>query len=116
MITFELKPNLDTALEGVFEALAHSVFAHRSYLAVVEEETEGDGNAQDPDDRPDERIMQECTRLGVGYITFTNPADYNTYQIEASAKLSEPDPYDVDKFILGQISTEKQEELRDWLR
>src|ERR1017187_2686853 len=34
VITFEVKPDLNTALEGVFESLAHSVFAHRSYLAV----------------------------------------------------------------------------------
>jgi len=112
VITFEVKPSLDTALEGVFEALAHSVFAHRSYLAVAEEESYAD----DSTDNPDERIMQECTRLGVGYLTFSKPADYSTYEIVTSAKLSEPDPYEVDKFIQGQISTEKQEELRDWLR
>jgi hypothetical protein len=106
VITFEVKPNLDTALEGVFEALAHSVFAHRSYLAVAEGESDID----------DERIMQECTRLGVGYLTFTKAADYSTYEIVTSARLNEPDPYEVDKFIQGQISTEKQEELRDWLR
>lgn len=114
--TFELKPNFDSALEGIFEALAHSVFAHRSYLAVMEKESEGDANPEDADNIPDERILQECTRLGVGYITFTNPSDYNTYEIVASARLNEPDPYEVDKFILGQISAEKQEELRDWLR
>jgi|ERR1035441_284051 hypothetical protein len=113
VITFEVKPNLDTAFEGIFEALAHSVFAHRAYLAVMEEESEIDGNADQPSD---ERILQECTRLGVGYITFTNPADYNTYQIETSAKLTEPDPSEVDKFIVGQISAENQDELREWLR
>ena len=113
VITFEVKPNLDTAFEGIFEALAHSVFAHRSYLAVMEEESEIDNNADQP---PDERILQECTRLGVGYLTFTNPADYNTYQIVTSAKLTEPDPSEVDKFIVGQISAENQDELREWLR
>jgi len=110
VITFEVKPDLDTALEGVFEALAHSVFAHRSYLAVDLSQY------KDIDETADERIAQECGRLGVGYITFENPADYNTYEIAASAKLNEPDPYEVDKFITTQISSDKQEELRDWLR
>jgi hypothetical protein len=68
------------------------------------------------DDIPDERISQECCRLGVGYISFTNPADYNTYEIVSSAKLNEPDPYEVDTFITTQIGPDKQEELRDWLR
>jgi hypothetical protein len=54
--------------------------------------------------------------LEFGYITFTNPSDYNTYEIITSDKLREPDPYEVYRFILGHISTEKQEELRDWLR
>src|ERR1035441_1190120 len=49
VITFEVKPNLDTALEGVFEALAHSVFAHRSYLAVDISDFKADD--QIPDDR-----------------------------------------------------------------
>lgn len=110
VITFEVKPDLNTALEGVFESLAHSVFAHRSYLAV---DTSEFGEKEEV---PDERIVQECGRLGVGYITFTKPADYNTYEIVTSAKLNNPDPYEVDNFITTQMSTDKQEELRDWLR
>lgn len=110
VITFEVKPNLDTALEGVFEALAHSVFAHRSYLAVDISDFKAD------DQIPDDRIVQECGRLEVGYITFSNAADYNTYDIVNTAKLKEPDPYEVDNFITTQVSTDKQEELRDWLR
>ena len=33
VITFEIKPNIDTAMAGVYEAAAHSAFADRSYLA-----------------------------------------------------------------------------------
>jgi hypothetical protein len=35
------------------------------------------------DQIPDDRIVQECGRLEVGYITFSNAADYNTYDITA---------------------------------
>jgi hypothetical protein len=110
VISFEVKPSLDTALEGVFEALAHSVFAHRSYLAV-------DISAfAEEDDIPDQRIIQETSRLGVGYITFTDVTDYSTYEIATTAKLREPDPFEVDQFIKTQISLEKQEELMEWIR
>ncbi len=108
VITFEVKPDLDGALEGVYEALAHSAFAHRSYLAVDIREF------KEPDqDVPDDRIVQECTRHGVGYIAFTDVSDYNTYEIVSPAKLKEPDPEEVDNFIKKQISPPKQDELRE---
>jgi hypothetical protein len=110
VITFEVKPNLDDALEGVYEALAHSAFAHRSYLAVDTREF------KDIDEVPDDRIVQECTRHGVGYIAFEDVADYNTYEIVCPAKLKEPDPEEVDTFIKKQISQLNQEELREFLQ
>jgi len=61
VITFEIKPDLDEALEGAYEALAHSAFAHRSYLAV---DIRAYANQEDI---PHDRIVQECTRHGVGY-------------------------------------------------
>ena len=110
VITFEVKPDLDSAVEGVYEALAHSAFAHRAFLAI---HLEGYG---DKDDIPDERIVQECSRHGVGYLTFTDPSDYGTFEIVSSAKLNEPDPYDVDNFIRTQISQENQDQLREFLQ
>jgi len=108
VITFEVKPDLDGALEGVYEALAHSAFAHRSYLAVDIREF------KDPEaEVPDERIVQECSRHGVGYIAFTDVTDYNTYEVVSPAKLKEPDPEEVDNFIKKQISPQNQDELRE---
>jgi hypothetical protein len=49
-------------------------------------------------------------------MTFSDPADYDTFQIANTAQLKEPDPYDIDRFITTQIQLEKQEELREWLR
>ncbi|HUA83189.1 MAG TPA: hypothetical protein VMB85_04975 [Bryobacteraceae bacterium] len=108
MITFEVKPNLDTALEGVYEALAHSAFAHRTYLAV-----RIDAGLEDI---PDDRIVQECSRHGVGYLTFTDPADYDTFDLVNTATLKDPDPYDVDNFIRTQVSSANQESLRELLQ
>jgi hypothetical protein len=110
VITFEVKEGLDGAVEGVFETLAHSVFAHRTFLAV---HWPGYEHTEEDDDR---RIVQECERFGVGYIVFDDPADYDTYNIVVSARLKEPDPAEVDNFIRQQISAEKQEEVREWIR
>jgi len=110
VITFEVKPSIESALEGVYEALAHSAFAHRSYLAV-DVSTIADGQ-----DIPDERIVQECTRHGVGYINFDNVADYDTYEIKCPAELNEPDPYNVDNFIKTQISATNQDQLGEDLQ
>ena len=110
VISFEVKPGIDNALEGVYEALAHSAFAHRSYLAV-------DVRGRDEEEKfPDDRIVQECTRHGVGYMTFTDPADYDTYEIVCTARLNEPDPYEVDKFIRTQISADNQDQIREFLQ
>jgi hypothetical protein len=111
VITFEVKPDIDNALEGVYEALAHSAFAHRSYLAVDIREFKGR-----EDEIPHDRIDHECTRHGIGYITFTDVSDYDTYDVVCNAKLNEPDPYDVDNFVKTQISQAKQEEVREFLQ
>ncbi len=110
VITFEVKPNLATAFEGVYESLAHSVFAHRSYLAV------NVSGYKEDEKLPDERIVQECDRHGVGYITFEDPANYGTYEIVVGAKLREPDPFEVDNFIRKQLNAENQDQLREFLQ
>lgn len=112
VITFEVKEGLEGAVEGVFEALAHSIFAHRTYLAVHLSGFQG----MDEKDIGDERIIQECERFGVGYILFDKAEDYDTYNILVNAKLKEPDPADVDDFVRQQISAQKQEEVREWIR
>lgn len=110
VITFEVKESLDVAVEGVFESLAHSVFAHRSYLAVhIPGYQDLEGVAED-------RIIQECERFGVGYIVFDDPSNYDTYEIVVSARLKDPDPAEVDNFIRQQIGLQNQEQIRDWIR
>ena len=110
VVTFEVKPNLDQAFEGVFEALAHSAFANLAFLPVDVSQYPND------DKLPDERVFQECRRLGIGYITFEDPADYDTFDIQVSASTRSPDLDEVDKFITTQVSVSKQNELRELLR
>lgn len=68
LITFEVKPENDYRIEGVFETAAHSRFSHKSYLVIYT-----------PDENPAtedfQRVKRECERFGLGLITFTDGAD-----------------------------------------
>ena len=72
VITFEIKPNLETALDGVFEASAHSAFAHRSYLAFPD-------SAEYENSPLFDRIRDECERFGLGLILFGDVENWDTY-------------------------------------
>jgi hypothetical protein len=109
VITFEIKPNIDTAMEGVFETAAHSAFAHRSYLALPD--------SDDYEDNPlFDRIRDECERFGLGLILFEDVANWDTYTFEVSADRKSPDPQAVNDFIKGQISEKNREEIQRWFR
>jgi len=109
VITFELKPDLGTALDGVFEASAHSAFAHRSYLAFP--------NSPDYDDSPlYDRIHAECERFGLGLILFEDVRNWDTYDFQVPAKFKEPDPQAVNDFIKTQISEKSREDIQRWFR
>jgi hypothetical protein len=109
VITFEIKPSIETAMSGVYEAAAHSAFAHRSYLAFPDLE----GNADSP---VFDRIRDECERLGLGLILFEDVANWDTYNFEVSAVRRDPEPQSVNDFIKGQISEKGREEIQRWFR
>ena len=109
VITFEIKPDLGTALDGVFEAAAHSAFAHRSFLAFP--------SSNDDDGNPlYDRISVECSRFGLGLILFEDVANWDTYEFRVEAKYREPDPQLVNDFIKTQIGEKNREEIQRWFR
>jgi hypothetical protein len=109
VITFEIKPNIETAMEGVYEAAAHSAFAHRSYLAFPD--------SKEYDKSPlYERIQDECERFRLGLILFEDVSNWDTYTFEVSAERNDPDPQAVNDFIKGQISEKGREEIQRWFR
>jgi hypothetical protein len=109
VITFEIKPDLATALDGVFEASAHSAFAHKSYLAFPD--------SPDYDDSPlYDRIHTECERFGLGLILFEDVKNWDTYDFQVPAKYRDPDPQAVNDFIKTQISEKGREEIQRWFR
>ena len=109
VITFEIKPSIETAMEGVYECAAHSAFANRSYLAFP------DSDAYDTNPLFD-RIVDECERFGLGLVLFKDVGDWDTYNFEIAAKRNNPDPRGVNDFIKGQISEKSREEIQRWFR
>ncbi len=109
VITFEIKPNIETAMAGVYEAAAHSAFAHRSYLAFPDSEEYDKSPLFD-------RIRDECERFELGLILFEDVADWDKYNFEVSAGRNSPDPQAVNDFIKSQISEKGREEIQRWFR
>lgn len=109
--TFEIKKSIEDALEGVFEALAHSAFAHRQYLAV---KVEGSIPKEQTDSWT--RVREECDRLAIGLIKFSNPNEYETFEFISEATSDEPELFKVNDFISKQIPPKEQETIRDWVR
>jgi len=109
VITFEIKPTIETAMEGVYECAAHSAFANRSYLAFPDSDTYDNSPLFD-------RISDECERFGLGLLLFKDVADWDTYNFQIAAKRKNPDPRSVNDFIKVQISEKSREEIQRWFR
>jgi hypothetical protein len=109
LISFEVKPEDDFRIEGVFETAAHSRFATRSYLLIY-------SPSGVPDTEEFERVERECDRFGLGLITFSNPQDWSTYTTKQEADRRNPDPADVNSFISTQVSRDKQTRVLEMVK
>lgn len=107
--TFEVKPSWETNVIGVFEAAAHSRFATRSY--VLYHVTKLDEVSDEL-----ETCIEEARRFGIGFVAFSDPSDFKTWEVHVDADRREPDPEMLDEFIATQIPDSAKHELQRWLR
>jgi hypothetical protein len=79
-------------LSSVYEAAAHQRWAHYTYLVIetTKENTE-----------PDENIVKECDRLGVGIMLFTRSGSKSDFKEYSEAKRQEPAPEDIEDALEG---------------
>ena len=63
-----------------------------------------------------ERMTSEAQRLGVGFIVFTEPADFETGDIRVNSVRSAPDPSLHDEFVRTQFTPGPREVLLQWAR
>lgn len=105
--TFEVKPVEYLDITGVFEAAAHAGRATRSYaLLQISNDT---SDVQDLLDR----CERESARLRVGLITFTNPAEFATWETRVEAPRNDTDPELLEEFI-AQLSETAKKKLSKW--
>ena len=109
IISFEIKTYNDFSVTGVFETAAHSKYATKSYLCAYLPD------GWDKTAPEYERIKSECERFGIGLIYFTDPNDYSDYDILVEPKRSNPDPFDMDKFISIQIEDRNKKKISEFL-
>lgn len=109
VITFEIKRASVYDVSGVFETAAHSVFAHKSFLAVESLDEFKDSEEFD-------RLELLCKRFGIGLLLFTDVNDWETYEEVVDAERKIPDPYDINSFISTHFGKEKQNRILEMLR
>lgn len=109
IVTFEVKPENDCRIEGVFETAAHSRFSHKSYLMIYLPRG-------DPQTKEFERVERECERFGLGLIIFTDPKEWDSYETIQEAERRNPDPADVSRFIATQVSKSAQERVLEMVK
>lgn len=110
--TFEIKPRGEFNVLGLFEALSHARSATHSWALY-----HVDKAMVNADENPDlERMTSEAQRLGIGFITFSDPKDFSTWTIQVDSVRQSPDPSLHDELVKTQLSTEIRETLQHWAR
>lgn len=110
VITFELKHHKNISVAGVFETAAQSRFATKSYFCVY---LPAGWDYQSEDY---ERIKNECERFGVGLISFSEPKDYDTWEVLVEPERKEPDPGEISNFISVQLNERSRMKVAELLR
>ncbi len=110
VVTFEIKPSFDTDVSGVFETAAHSVFAHKSYLAILI----SDENQMEFEEF--QRLERLCKKFGIGLIVFSDPANWTTFDERIEPERKSPDPSDVNSFIRTQLKNETQNSILEMIK
>ena len=113
IITFEIKPNGQTTVEGVFEALSHQHFANRAYVIFQLDDTVVAENFAEKMKDAD-RILGIARKHGVGVIVATSIGDWESWDELVPAKRVSPDPEQANRFIASSFSKESLDQLIKW--
>lgn len=103
--TFEIKAVEWLDVTAVFEAAAHASRATRSY-ALLQIPKEPDL----PTEELLERCEREAARLRVGFITFSDPSKFDTWETRVEAPRLDTAPEALEEFI-GHLSSEAKQRL-----
>jgi hypothetical protein len=110
VITYEVKPEDQWGVEGVFEAASHSRFATYSHLLI-----HAPGGRQAIREEDIGRLEAECARFRIGLILAKDPRSYDSFEFLVDADRLQPDPEEMNKFIDTQISAEHKRQIQSWI-
>lgn len=105
--TFEIKPQWEFGVTGVFEAAAHARCATHSYAMFHV------GADFDAESELSMRVQSEAQRMGIGLILFSDPNDFQTWDPKVDPSRNETDPALLDLFV-SQMSENAREKLSRW--
>ncbi len=108
--TFEVKPRGEMSVTHVLEAVAHSRFAHGSYVLFYIE----DEDCLEDDDFT--HCLDEAERHGIGLATFRDPKKYESIVWHRDAERREPNPEHLEKFIDQQLPEHMRNQILKWLK
>jgi hypothetical protein len=109
--TVEAKRYRDIKLFGLFEAVSHSKFGHRTYLAVEWRRAEEIDDCTDEDIR---EILKEALRFGIGVIQMrrrTNKVNWDIRVVQ-NALRRDPDARECNRFLANTLTRKEREKLK----
>jgi hypothetical protein len=106
--TFEVKPEWEIDVRGVYEALAHLRRATQAYIIY---------HCPRPLDEPMKaQLTEEAERHGIGLILAVDPSDPSTWDEIAEPVRRMPLPDQLNEFIKAVLSEETKTRLIKWFR
>lgn len=105
---FEVKTAVGCTTASVHEALSHAALVHYSHL-VWHRPDWSDGQ------KDCKAILDRCARYGVGLITFSDPANSDSYLIRHTARRHDPSGEAVDEFIESRFPAADRAQLTSWI-
>lgn len=106
---FELKPESRCDIRAVHEAYAQTRFVHYGYLIWHLPNASRRRKALSG-------IRTHCADLGVGLITFHEPADSSSYEVLVDPARKSPSPEALEAFLTHRIPAPKCAEIEEALR
>ena len=114
IVTFEVKPSDRIEVDGVFEALSHKQFAHRSYVLFHHPHAENSGGGYLEDIAEGARILDAARKCGVGVVVAGKADDWDTWNAAVEPDYHPPDPEQADLFVGACFEENDHRRLSEW--
>jgi len=113
VITIEVKPEMEAAIDGIFETMAHTVGSTYSYLAVFHSPEKGPVEEH----KNYQRVCDECARLGLGFFSFSEYDNNDSYTVHLDPRRTTTEKQQLDEFLTGaNLAPGCIKKLHQWVK